>query len=123
MLALYGKFALVNQLESLTLHSPGLGFWIAYIPFAVSDIIVVTTCNVLLSRSFGNKSSKKMAFPHPKTGKDDYWNCDKPNNGGVVRKLLKRTVNVTDYWNGKDDVNPAKDRTFNDITTHLVPSH
>ena len=92
-------------------------------PFAVNDIIAVTECNVLLSRSFGDKSSQKMTFPHPKAGKDDHWNCDKPNNGGVVRKLLIRTVNVTNYRNAKDDVNAAKNRTFGSITNHLTPFH
>ena len=53
-----------------------------------------------------------MAFPHPKSRKDHYRNGDVPNNGGVIWKFFKRTVNITDYWNAKDDVNPAKNRTF-----------
>ena len=53
-----------------------------------------------------------MAFPHPKSRKENYRNGHIPNNGGVVWKLFKRTINVTDYRNPEDDVNPAKDRMF-----------
>src|SRR5216684_4091122 len=72
-------------------------------------------CSILLSRSFRNKSSKDMAFPHPKSRKDHYRYEDKPSSGGVVWDLFKRTINITDYRNGKDDVNPAKNRTFSGI--------
>ena len=53
-----------------------------------------------------------MAFPHPKSRKGNDRNGHIPNNGGVVRKFFKRTINVTDYRNPEDDVNPAKDRTL-----------
>jgi hypothetical protein len=53
-----------------------------------------------------------MAFPHPKSRKGNYWNGDIPNNGSVVWKFLKRTINITDYRNGEDEVNPAKYGTF-----------
>jgi hypothetical protein len=53
-----------------------------------------------------------MALPHPQSRKDKYGKKDKPNGGGVVWDLLKRTVNIAEYWNAKDDVNPAKNRTF-----------
>src|SRR6202171_3453979 len=53
-----------------------------------------------------------MAFPHPKSRQDKYRNEDKPSSGGVVWNLFKRTINITEYRNGKDDVNPAKNRTF-----------
>jgi hypothetical protein len=66
----------------------------------------------LSGRSFRNQSSNDMAFPHPKSRKDNHWNRDKPNNWSVVWKLFERTVNITDYGNGKDDMNPAKDGTF-----------
>jgi hypothetical protein len=56
-----------------------------------------------------------MAFPHPKSSKNKYRNGDKPNHGGVVWKFFKRTINITDYRNAKDDVNPAKNRTFGGI--------
>ena len=53
-----------------------------------------------------------MAFPHPKSRKDKYRNEDKPNSGGVVWNFFKRTINITEYRNAKDDVNPANYRTF-----------
>ncbi len=59
-----------------------------------------------------------MAFPHPKSRKDNYRNEDKPKNGGVLLNLLSRTINVTEYRKAKDDVNPAKNRTF-DALVHV----
>jgi hypothetical protein len=56
-----------------------------------------------------------MAFPHPKSRKDKYRNGDIPNNRGVVWKFFKRTIDITDYRNAKDDVNQAKNRTFGGI--------
>ena len=53
-----------------------------------------------------------MAFPHPKSRKDDDRNEDKPSSEGVVVKLVKRTINITEYRNAEDDVNPAKNRTL-----------
>jgi len=53
-----------------------------------------------------------MAFPHPQSRKDNYRNEDIPRSMRVVWKLLKRTIDITEYRNGKDDVNPAKNRTF-----------
>src|SRR5207302_1115950 len=65
----------------------------------------------LLGRSFRNKTSKDVAFPHPQSRKDHYRKEDKPSCGGVVWKFFKRTINITEYRNAKDDVNPAKNRT------------
>src|SRR6267378_3712410 len=62
--------------------------------------------------SFRKKSSNDMAFPHPQSRKHKYRNKHKPGSGGVVWNLVKRTINITGYRNGKDDVNPAKNRTF-----------
>ena len=56
-----------------------------------------------------------MTFSHPKSRKEKYRNGDKPNNGGVAWKFFKRTTNIIDYRNAKDDVNPAKNRTFDGI--------
>ena len=53
-----------------------------------------------------------MAFPHPQSREDHYWKEDKASCRGVVWKFFKRTVDVTEYRNGKDDVNPAKNRTL-----------
>ncbi len=64
-----------------------------------------------------------MAFPHPQSRKDEDRNEDKPNSGGVVWYFFKRTINITDYRDAKDDVNPAKNRAFGGITDHLIPSH
>lgn len=66
-------------------------------------------------RSFRNESSKDMAFPHPQSRKDHYRKEDKPSCGSVVWKFFKRTINITEYRNGEDDVNPAKNRTFGGI--------
>ena len=78
-------------------------------------------CSVLLGRSLRNKSSKDMAFPHPKSRKDHYRNDDKPNPVGVLWNFFKRTINITEYRNAKDDVNPAKNRTF-DALVHVLQS-
>jgi hypothetical protein len=43
---------------------------------------------------------------------------DKPSCGVIVWKFFKRTINITEYRNGKDDVNPAKNRTLGGITDH-----
>jgi hypothetical protein len=53
-----------------------------------------------------------MAFPHPKSRKDHYRNEDKPNSGSVVWNFFKRTINVTEYRNAQDKVDPAKNGTF-----------
>ena len=57
-----------------------------------------------------------MAFPHPQSRKDNYRKGDEPNNGGVVWKFCKRTINITEYRNAKDQVKTAKNRTFGGIT-------
>ena len=69
-------------------------------------------CSILLGRSFRNKSSNDMAFPHPKSRKDNHRKEDKPNSGGVLWNFFKRTINITEYRNAKDNVNAAKNRTF-----------
>ena len=53
-----------------------------------------------------------MAFPHPKSRKHHYRKEDEPNSRGVIWYLVKRTINITDYRNADDDVNPANNRTF-----------
>src|SRR6266849_6685959 len=71
--------------------------------------------HILLGRSFRNKLSKDVALPHPQSRKDHYRKEDKPSCGGIVRKFFKRTINITEYRNAKDDVNPAKNRTLGNI--------
>ena len=65
-----------------------------------------------------------MAFPHPKSRKEHYRNDDKPNAGGVLWNFFKRTINITEYRNAKDDVNPAKNRGLEGMagTTGLEPA-
>src|SRR6266849_1326407 len=79
-----------------------------------SDGFIGSLCLQFLSRfhSLRKKSSKDMAFPHPQSRKDNYRHEDKPSSGGIVWDLFKRTINITEYRNAKDNVNPANDRTF-----------
>lgn len=53
-----------------------------------------------------------MAFPHPKARNHNYGQEDKPRSRGVLRKLFKGTVNITNNRNPKDDVDTAKDGTL-----------
>ena len=62
-----------------------------------------------------------MALPHPKSGSGEDRKEDEPNRWGVVRDLFKRTINVTNYRNGEDKMNPAKDGTFGGLANHLFP--
>jgi hypothetical protein len=57
-----------------------------------------------------------MAFPHPNSRNDHDRKGDIPNHGSVVRQLLEWTIDITDYRNAKDDVNPAKNRTLGGIS-------
>src|SRR6266576_5706370 len=74
--------------------------------------------SIPLGRSFRKKPSDDMVFPHPQSRKDHYRKKDIPSWGGVVWKFFKRAINVTEYRNGKDDVNPAKNRTLGGIADH-----
>jgi hypothetical protein len=62
-----------------------------------------------------------MSFPHPQSRKDKSRNGDKPNHRGVVGKFFKRTINITGYWNAKNEVNQARNPTFGGITHHSNP--
>src|SRR6267154_5715551 len=79
-----------------------------------SDGFIGSLCLQFLSRfhSLRKKSSNDMAFPHPQSRKDNYRHEDKPSSGGVVSDLFKRTINISDYRNAKDNVNPSKNRAF-----------
>jgi hypothetical protein len=61
-----------------------------------------------------------MAFPHPQSRKDKYRKEDKPNSGGVIWHFFKRTINITEYRNAEDEVNPAKNRTFDALVHDVV---
>ena len=88
-----------------------------------SQSLWAVRCSVVSGRSFRNKSSKDMALPHPKSRKDNCRKEDQPNSGGVLWNLFKRTINITEYRNAKDDVKPAKNRAFGGITHHPIPFH
>jgi hypothetical protein len=49
-----------------------------------------------------------MTFPHPKPRKQQYRKKDIPNTEGVVVSIRRGIINVTEYRNATDDVNPAK---------------
>src|SRR5262245_55838083 len=53
-----------------------------------------------------------MALPHPQSRQDNSRKEDKPNSGGVLGDLFERTIDIAQYWNRKDQVNPAKNRAF-----------
>ena len=53
-----------------------------------------------------------MAFPHPQPGNDHYRQEDKPGREGIAWKFFKRTIDITEYRNAEDDVNPAENRTL-----------
>src|SRR6185437_998779 len=59
-----------------------------------------------------------MSLPHPQSGKDHERKEDKPSRRGIAWKFVKRTIDITEYRNGKDEVNPAKNRTLGGITDH-----
>jgi hypothetical protein len=56
-----------------------------------------------------------MAFPHPQSRKDHHRKEDIPSWRGTVWKFFKRTIDIAEYRNGKDEVNPAENRTFGGI--------
>ena len=68
-----------------------------------------------LSRSPPNESSDDMAFPHPPSRKSHRWKEDIPGWTSVARKFFKRTIDITQYRNTKDEVNPPNNRTLRDI--------
>jgi hypothetical protein len=61
-----------------------------------------------------------MALPHPKTRNEKYRKENKPNCRGVVWNFFKRTVNITEYWNATDDVNPAQNRPFDPLVHDVI---
>lgn len=56
-----------------------------------------------------------MAFPHPKSRQDKDRNGDEPNHGSVVWKFGKRAIDIADNRDAKDDMDPAKNRTFSGV--------
>ena len=77
-------------------------------------LLRVRTCTA--RRPFRNQPSNHMAFPHPQSRKDHDRNEDKSSPEGIVRKSLKRTIDIAEYRNSRDNVNPAKNRTCGSLT-------
>jgi|SRR6185369_3685966 len=80
------------------------------------------TGRFVLVRSFQYESSKDMALPHPQSRKHHYRKEDKPDKWCVLWQVFKRTINITEYRNAKDDVNPAPNRALSGITDHSILS-
>src|SRR6266852_1952218 len=66
-------------------------------------------------RSLRKKSSNNVAFPHPQSRNQQYGEKDIPNSPSVVWSIRRRIINVTEYRNATDNVNPAKNRTFGSL--------
>src|ERR1700731_289575 len=65
-----------------------------------------------LRRSLRKKPSNDMAFPHPQSRNDHHRNENKPCRVSVVWNFFKRAIDIAEYRNAKDEVNPANNRTF-----------
>jgi hypothetical protein len=50
-----------------------------------------------------------MLIPHPQSRKEQQRKKEIPNTEGVVRSIGGRIVNVAEFRDATDDVNPAKD--------------
>src|SRR5579862_1763991 len=72
----------------------------------------------LFGRSLRNQPSQDMAFPHPESRKENHRNDDTPHKIGILWNFFKRTINIAEYRNTEDEVNPAKDRTFSGFFHH-----
>jgi hypothetical protein len=49
-----------------------------------------------------------MAFPHPQSRNKQYRKKEKPDTAGVVVSIRRRIIDVAEYRNTEEDVNPAK---------------
>jgi hypothetical protein len=67
---------------------------------------------VELSPSFRKQSSNDMTFPHPQPRKDHDRDEDKSGTECVTWKLIKWAIDIAEYRNAEDEVNPAKNRTL-----------
>lgn len=59
-----------------------------------------------------------MAFPHQQSRQDHDRKEDKPSNVSILRKFVKRTVDIAVYRNADNDVNPARNFALVRITDH-----
>ena len=72
--------------------------------------------NIWVSRPSRNQLSNGMAFPHPQSRNDHERNEHEPSWRSVVGKVFKRAVDIAEDRNGKEDVNPAKNRTLRNFS-------
>jgi hypothetical protein len=56
-----------------------------------------------------------MAFPHPQSRKENRRKGDIADDGSVIGKVFERAVNISDYRDAEDDVDPAQNRTFDGV--------
>ena len=63
-----------------------------------------------------------MTFPHPQPRQDEYGQEDIPSRGSVIGDFFKWTINITDDRNAKDNMNPAKNRTFSALVHNFEVS-
>src|SRR5712671_3173489 len=61
---------------------------------------------------------EQYARIHPDPRKDNYRDEDKPNSARILLDFRWHAINVTEYRNGDDEVNPTKNRTFGGISDH-----
>jgi hypothetical protein len=77
----------------------------------------------MLRRSFRNKSVEGHGLSTSKIPKGQLQEGRQTEQRGRTLEFIKRTINITEYRNAKDDVNQAKNQTFGGITDHLIPFH
>src|SRR6185369_14954317 len=78
--------------------------------------------NTCSFRSSREQSSHHVPFPHPQTTCDNHWYGNVTYYWRIVWKLFKRTIDITNYRNSKDYMNPAENSTLRGTTYHLVVS-
>ena len=59
-----------------------------------------------------------MPLPHHQSGKDKDGEEDISYCRSIVRNLFKWAIDVTDYRNSKDDMDPPKDCSLRSIADH-----
>src|SRR5215469_9740088 len=63
-----------------------------------------------------------MPLPHPEPRKENYRNEHKSRSGSIARNFVKWAVDITEYRNPEDDVNPAKNPTLGALAHDSSPS-
>src|SRR5579884_1980674 len=61
-----------------------------------------------------------VTLPHPQSRKDHDRNENKPCREGIAWNFVERAINIAQYREGKDDVNPAKDPTCDAPAHHIA---